>query len=221
MKLSCSFSLCRFSCNTSFKVFNRKYGNICTKGLFNSIPKNKRKEMFFFLNDKKNYFNALYNKKNDKKDLMNEMDELYDNILTCNWNDSFNFVLNVPIWEGILNTIDEKVKAYEYDEQIIKKKKELNQLLDILFILEDIRDHINELLEQSSRSKGLAGAHIMCSFEIQNMNEHIELLKKKYEELLLTYPLYKYQIDLVLGRGLALLRQRYVFDWKYMHEYFF
>lgn len=53
------------------------------------------------------------------------------------------------------------------------------------------------------------------------MNEHIELLKKKYEELLLTYPLYKYQIDLVLGRGLALLRQRYVFDWKYMHEYFF
>lgn len=50
--------------------------------------------MFFFFNDKKNYFNALYNKKNDKKDLMNEMDELYDNILTCNWNDSFNFNFN-------------------------------------------------------------------------------------------------------------------------------
>lgn len=84
--------------------------------------------MFFFFNDKKNYFNALYNKKNDKKDLMNEMDELYDNILTCNWNDSFNFVLNVPIWEGILNTIDEKVKAYEYDEQIIKKKKRIKSI---------------------------------------------------------------------------------------------
>ncbi|SCP05307.1 conserved Plasmodium protein, unknown function [Plasmodium ovale] len=167
------------------------------------------------------YFTALYDNVQEKKKLEKEMDDLYDNIITSNWNDSVHLVLNVSIWEGILKSIEEKVKAYECDEEIVKKKKALNELFDVLFILEDLRDHINEILEQSSRASGLAGAHILSSFKINNINEHIDFLKKKYEQLLLIYPTYKYQINLVLGRGLALLRQRYTFDWNHMHQFFF
>ncbi|SBT40057.1 conserved Plasmodium protein, unknown function [Plasmodium ovale wallikeri] len=167
------------------------------------------------------YFTALYDNVQEKKKLEKEMDDLYDNIITSNWNDSVHLVLNVSIWEGILKSIEEKIKAYECDEDIVKKKKELNELFDVLFILEDLRDHINEILEQSSRASGLAGAHILSSFKINNINEHIDFLKKKYEQLLLIYPKYKYQINLVLGKGLALLRQRYSFDWNNMHQFFF
>ncbi|GAW82109.1 hypothetical protein, conserved [Plasmodium gonderi] len=171
--------------------------------------------------DRRSYFTSLYDTKNEKKKIMNEIDDLYDHILTSNWNDSVNLVLNVSIWEGILNSIEDKIKPFELDEDIIRKKKELNELFDILFILEDLRDHVNEILEQSSRASGLAGTYIFASFRIENMNEHIEFLKKQYDELILKYPLYKYQIDMVLGKGLALLRQRYNFEWKHMHDFFF
>ncbi|KJP85232.1 hypothetical protein AK88_05128 [Plasmodium fragile] len=170
---------------------------------------------------KRSYFTSLYDTKNEKTKLMSEMDDLYDHILTSNWNDSVHLVLNVPIWEGILNSLEDKIKPYEQDEDVLKKKKVIHELFDVLFILEDLRDHVNELLEQSSRASGVAGTYILASFKIENMNEHIEFLKTKYDELLLKYPLYKYQIDMVLGKGLALLRQRYNFEWKHMHDFFF
>ncbi|CRH01626.1 conserved Plasmodium protein, unknown function [Plasmodium relictum] len=201
------------------KVLNQENGLISDIFL-NSRIRNKDINKFI-LRDKRKYFTSLYNNVNGKKNIIREMDDLCDNIITSNWNDSFNLVLNVSIWEGILNSIEEKIKGYEYDDEVMKKKKEVNELFDVLFILEDLRDHINEILEQSSRSSGLAGAHILSSFKIENINDHINFLKKKYEELLLKYPLYNYQINLVLGKGLALLRQRYNFEWKYMHEFFF
>ncbi|CRG95172.1 conserved Plasmodium protein, unknown function [Plasmodium gallinaceum] len=201
------------------KVFNKENGLICGTFLSNRAKNNEIKKIM--LKDKRKYFTSLYNNLNEKKNIIREIDDLYDNIITSNWNDSFNLVLNVSIWEGILNSIEEKIKGYEYDNEVMKKKKEINELFDVLFILEDLRDHINEILEQSSRSSGLAGTHILSSFKIENINEHINFLKKKYEDLLLTYPSYNYQIKLVLGRGLALLRQRYNFEWKYMHEFFF
>ncbi|EUD67765.1 hypothetical protein C922_01954 [Plasmodium inui San Antonio 1] len=170
---------------------------------------------------KRSYFTSLYDTKTEKTRLINQMDDLYDHILTSNWNDSVHLVLNVSIWEGILHSIEDKIKPYEQDEDIIKKKKTINEIFDVLFILEDLRDHVNELLEQSSRANGLAGTYILASFKIENMNEHIEFLKTKYDELLLQYPLYKYQIDMVLGKGLALLRQRNNFEWRHMHDFFF
>lgn len=170
---------------------------------------------------KRSYFTSLYDTKTEKTKLISEMDDLYDHILTSNWNDSVHLVLNVSIWEGILHSIEARIKPYEQDEDILKKKKMINEMFDVLFILEDLRDHVNELLEQSSRASGLAGTYILASFKIENMVEHIEFLKAKYDELLLKYPLYKYQIDMVLGKGLALLRQRYTFEWRHMHDFFF
>ncbi|VTZ70593.1 conserved protein, unknown function [Plasmodium chabaudi chabaudi] len=175
----------------------------------------------FFPDTKRNYFTSLYNNVKGKEELKGEMENLYNNIITSNWNDSVNLVLNIPIWEGRLNDIEEKIKGYENDKSIIDQKKKINELFDVLFILEDLRDHINEILEQSSRSTGLAGTHVLASFKIQNINEHIEFLKSRYEELLSSYPSYKYQINLVLGRGLSLLRQKYAFNWKHMHDFFF
>ncbi|CAD2102426.1 conserved Plasmodium protein, unknown function [Plasmodium vinckei lentum] len=175
----------------------------------------------FFSGTKRNYFTSLYSNVKGKEELKGDMENLYDNIITSNWNDSVNLVLNVPIWEGRLNDIEEKIKGYENDKSIIDQKKKINELFDVLFILEDLRDHINEILEQSSRSTGLAGTHVLASFKIQNINEHIEFLKSRYEELLSSYPAYKYQINLVLGKGLALLRQKYAFNWKHMHDFFF
>lgn len=170
--------------------------------------------------NKRTYFTELHNT-NDKQMVLSEIRELYDNILITNWNDSFSLVLNVPLWEGIASAIEEKMKLVETDDEVLKAKKELNNLLDILFILEDLRDHINELLEQSSRATGLAGTGILSSFHIKNVDEHIDFLKNRYEQLLQTYPNFKYQINLVLGKGLALLRQKYAFEWKHMHEFFF
>lgn len=170
---------------------------------------------------KRTYFTELHNNTNDKQMVLSEIRELYDNILITNWNDSFSLVLNVPLWEGIASAIEEKMKLVETDDEVLKAKTELNNLLDILFILEDLRDHINELLEQSSRATGLAGTGILSSFQINNIDEHIDFLKNRYEQLLETYPNFKYQINLVLGKGLALLRQKYAFEWKHMHEFFF
>ncbi|CDU20262.1 hypothetical protein YYC_00333 [Plasmodium yoelii 17X] len=175
----------------------------------------------FFPGTKRNYFTSLYNNVKGKEELKGDMENLYNNIITSNWNDSVYLVLNIPIWEGRLNDIEEKIKGYENDKSIIDQKKKINELFDVLFILEDLRDHINEILEQSSRSTGLAGTHVLASFKIQNINEHIEFLKSRYEELLSSYPAYKYQINLVLGKGLALLRQKYSFNWKHMHDFFF
>lgn len=171
--------------------------------------------------NKRTYFMALHNNTNDKQTVLSEIRELYDNILITNWNDSFSLVLNVPLWEGILSAIEEKMKLVETDDEVLQAKAELNNLMDILFILEDLRDHINELLEQSSRATGLAGTGVLSSFQINNVNEHIDFLKNRYEQLLQTHPKFKYQINLVLGKGLALLRQKYAFEWKHMHEFFF
>ncbi|KAI4836331.1 hypothetical protein MKS88_004123 [Plasmodium brasilianum] len=215
MKLSLYFSFG----SKIFEAFHKGHGYIPEK-YFCTYLKNGH-IYSSFSGQKRKYFSALYDNIKEKQNLIKEMDQLYDNILTSNWNDSVNLVLNVSIWEGILSSMEEKIKAYEYDKEITKKKKEINELFDVLFILEDLRDHINEILEQSSRCSGLAGTHILASFKIENMNEHLDFLKKKYEQLLVSYPLYKYQINLVLGQGLALLRQRYTFEWKHMHDFFF
>ncbi|VWU52831.1 conserved protein, unknown function [Hepatocystis sp. ex Piliocolobus tephrosceles] len=214
LHLLCSSKLCN--------QMNKKTQNIVVhnflrcNGIANMIIKKNS-----FLNYKRNYFTAIYNNVQEKKNILKDMDNLYDNILTSNWNDSVHLVLNISIWEGELVEIEEKIKPYESDEEIMKKKKELNELFDVLFILEDLRDHINELLEQSSRSVGIAGTHLLSSFKIQNEDEHINFLKNRYEQLLITYPAYKYQINLVLGKGLALLRQKFAFEWDHMHEFFF
>lgn len=179
-------------------------------------------------NKKRTYFTAFCSNITDEKQpndekqqILKEIQDLHDNILTSNWNDCFSLVLNVPIWEGVASSIEHKMKLMESDKEIKKAKDELDTLLDLLFILEDLRDHINELLEQSSRSTGLAGTNVCSSFEVSNVHEHIDFLKKHYEHVLKTYPQYKYQINSVLGKGLALLRQKYNFKWKHMHEFFF
>ena len=146
---------------------------------------------------------------------------MHDAVQAANWGDCVSLVLNVPFWDAELENVDHMVEAYHQDPEIGKKIRETHRLLDCLAISEDIRDHINELIEISTRTSGIMGTGYLGGEGLEDVDTHLNHCVTAYENLLEKFPEFKPKIEQSVGHGLAILRSKYKFDYKGMHRFFY
>lgn len=156
-----------------------------------------------------------------RSDVVERISSLHDAVQASNWGDCVNLVLNVPFWDAELEKVDHMVEPYHQDVEIGKKLRETHRLFDCLFISEDIRDHVNELIEVATRTSGLMGTGYMGSEGLENSQELIQNCVMAYEDLVDKYPEFKPKIEQSVGHGLAILRSKYKFDYPGMHRFFY
>merc|ERR1711862_454194 len=98
---------------------------------------------------------------------------------------------------------------------------EVQEMGDVFYKTEDVRDHLNELAELVTRSSGLMGTGWGCEEKVENMDEHAKLCSEAYDKLLKDHPTFKPKIEQTVGHGLAILRSKHKFRFASMHRYFF
>lgn len=77
--------------------------------------------------------------------------------------------------------------------------------MDVMFVCEDLRDHINELNEYLDRcNKRFRTTQI----PIAKMDEHLQVILDRATQLQTRFPLYKNKIDECVTVGIRLLRAR-------------
>eukprot|EP00392_Amoebophrya_sp_AT5.2_P011479 g11558.t1 len=79
------------------------------------------------------------------------------------------------------------MEPYLKDEEIKKKYDYCLQATDCMYACEDVRDHINEVLELMTRKTGVLGMGINAGEPVENLTEQAEMLNKQYEGLLKAY----------------------------------
>jgi hypothetical protein len=153
--------------------------------------------------------------------VLDRLESLQDAVQAANWSDSVNLVLNVPFWDAELENVDHMVEPYHQDPEIGGKVRETHRLFDCLFASEDVRDHINELIEVSTRTSGIMGTGYLGTEKLENVDEQLNHCVKAYEGLLEKYPEFKPKIEQSVGHGMAILRSKYKFDYQGMHRFFY
>jgi len=138
-----------------------------------------------------------------------------------NWADYLNLVQNVPFWECELERIATAASPYLADPELGKDMDEIHRTFDVLYACEDVRDHLNEIMEVSTRTTGIMGIGIFSGDTIDNVEELIENVVHEYDDLLVRYPDFKPKIEQTVGHGLGLMRQKYKFRFGSMHRFFF
>jgi len=153
-------------------------------------------------------------------EMLERMQALEDTVWCTNWGDYLVLVYDVPFWEAEFTAIQALVDGGS-NAEITAKRQAIERLMDCFYACEDVRDHINELLELCTRASGLMGTGYSAGEKVENLDEHATLCGEQYEKLLKTYPEFKPKIEQTVGHGLALLRQKHKFKFSSMHRYFF
>ncbi|EER03617.1 conserved hypothetical protein [Perkinsus marinus ATCC 50983] len=167
------------------------------------------------------YFSMLTVDKFTRAEALQRASNLYYQVLGTNWEDGLNLVLDVPFWESELEKVDHMCEPYLCDDEIGPIIRNLHETVNCMYACEDVRDHINELLELSSRAEGVMGSGAAASEEVENMPEQCAMVTKAYEDLLERYPDHHPKIEQTVGHGLAILRQLEKFNFKSSHRFFF
>merc|ERR1711953_1526328 len=97
------------------------------------------------------------------------------------------------------------------------KFAQVQEMMNVLYRCEDVRDHLNELAELATRASGLMGTGYAPGEKVENMDEHAKLCAQTYETLLSEYPDFKPKIEQTVGHGLAVLRQKHKYKFSSMH----
>merc|ERR1712187_216079 len=113
------------------------------------------------------------------------------------------------------------VQPYLHEKDVGEKFAKTQELMDVLYQCEDVRDHLNELAELCTRASGLMGTGYNAGEKVENMDDHAKLCADAYEGLLARHPTLKPKIEQTVGHGLAVLRQKHKFKFGTMHRYFF
>ena len=153
--------------------------------------------------------------------VVDRLESLHDAVQAANWGDCVSLVLNVPFWDAELENVDHMVEPYHQDPEIGTKVRETHRLFDCLFASEDIRDHITELIEITTRTSGIMGTGYMGGGKLEDVDAQLEHCVKAYEGLLAKYPEFKPKIEQSVGHGMAILRSKYKFDYQGMHRFFY
>merc|ERR1711957_426715 len=106
------------------------------------------------------------------------------------------------------------VQPYLHEDDVGKKFNEVQELMDVLYQCEDIRDHLNELAELATRASGLMGTGYSAGEKVENMDEHAQACGEAYDRLLAKHPDFKPKIEQTVGHGLAILRQKHKFKFR-------
>eukprot|EP01071_Lankesteria_metandrocarpae_P001183 Lankesteria_metandrocarpae@DN1351_c0_g1_i1.p1 len=162
----------------------------------------------------------------DQRSVLTKCNALKDSIIACNWSDTYKLVENIPFWEAAMSVIEEKALILDdhIEAGLLKEVKGLQKLLDCLYIVEDVRDHINELHMHLDRATGIAGTGVHAHPTVENIDEHLKHLTSSYESIRQKYkkePVLLLKVDEVLGGGLAILRQKKRFDFSTQNRFYY
>jgi len=124
-------------------------------------------------------------------------------------------------WEAEFEKLTTIVQPYLHEPAVGAKFAETQELMDVLYQCEDVRDHLNELAELATRASGLMGTGYNAGEKVENMAENAQACAAAYEALLAKHPNFKPKIEQTVGHGLAVLRQKHKFNWSTMYRYFF
>lgn len=155
----------------------------------------------------------------DEVDL--KLARFHDEMLGTNWGDYLELVQNVPFWEAELEQLLNVAKPYMQDSEMGPRLEYCLMAVDCMYACEDVRDHINEILELKTRNSGLMNMGIGADPPLDNFDEQAAACAAEYEELLKRYPEMKPKIEQCVGHGLAILRMKYKFDWKQKYRFFY
>lgn len=158
----------------------------------------------------------------EKSVVQSKIQEVHDQMLGTNWGDYLDLVQNEVFWTAELEVLDKVIKTDAKDPETMKKWDYLQKATDCMYACEDVRDHINELLELSTRKTGILGMGLAAPVDdIENMSEQAEMLTNRYQDLLKEYPDFKPKIEQSVGHGLALLRMKHKFAFPGGHRFFY
>lgn len=152
---------------------------------------------------------------------MSRVQNVHDQMLGTNWGDYLDLVHNEPFWKAELANLEPLMAQSGKDEDLKKKYDYVLKATDCMYACEDVRDHINEILELITRKTGILGMGINAGEEVENMDEQTDLLCARYEELKKEYPEYKPKIEQSVGHGLAILRMKHKFPMPGGHRFFY
>merc|ERR1712032_1116014 len=142
-------------------------------------------------------------------------------VLSANWADYLYLVYNQPFWEAELERLNTIVQPYLHETEAGAKFSQIQEMMDVLYACEDVRDHLNELAELATRASGFMGTGWAPGEKVENMDEHAKLCSDAYESLLKEHPSFKPKIEQTVGHGLAVLRQKHKFRFASVHRYFY
>lgn len=157
----------------------------------------------------------------DKSATLDKIQEVHDQMLGCNWGDYLELVHNEPFWSAEMASLEGDMGGLLGDKDVKAKWDYLSKATDCMYACEDVRDHINEILELMTRKTGILGMGINAGEEISNMEEQTQMLTKRYEELKAEFPDFKPKIEQSVGHGLAILRMKYKFPMPGGHRFFY
>ena len=159
--------------------------------------------------------------KYSRDDAVAGLDALYAEVLSANWADYLYLVFNVPFWELEYEKVQTHVQPYLHEGEVGDKFHKLQELMDVLYQCEDVRDHINELCEISTRSSGIMGTGFLAGKPVDNMDENAKACAAAYDTLLTKHPAFKPKIEQTAGHGLAVLRAKHKFRFSSVYRYFY
>merc|ERR1712085_246007 len=169
-------------------------------------------------NQARSYITAV---RYERDDVLEKLNEFHAEVYSTNWADYLALVYNVPFWEAELEKLTSIVQPYLHEPAVGDKFNEVQEMMDVLYQCEDVRDHLNELAELATRASGLMGTGYNAGEKVENMSEHATLCGEAYDALILKHPDFKPKIEQTVGHGLAILRQKHKFNWSTMYRYFF
>ena len=159
--------------------------------------------------------------KYDRDEVLEQLDAFRATVYSTNWANYLDLVYDVPFWEAELEKLTTVVQPYLHEKEVGAKFGEVQEMMDVLYQCEDVRDHINELCDLSTRSSGLMGTGFLAGEQVENVQDNAKALAEAYDKLLEKHPDFKPKIEQTVGHGLAILRGKYKFKFGSMHRYFF
>eukprot|EP00440_Ansanella_granifera_P018358 gb/GFBE01019939.1/.p1 GENE.gb/GFBE01019939.1/~~gb/GFBE01019939.1/.p1 ORF type:complete len:213 (+),score=61.03 gb/GFBE01019939.1/:1-639(+) len=156
-----------------------------------------------------------------RDEVLQQLDEYHATVMSANWADYLYLVYNVPFWEAEMEKLTSVVQPYLHEPAVGAKFSEVQEMMDVLYQCEDVRDHVNELAELATRSSGFMGTGFAAEEKVENIQDHAQLASEAYSKMLEKHPDFKPKIEQTVGHGLAVLRQKHKFKFASMHRYFF
>merc|ERR1719444_326088 len=115
--------------------------------------------------------------------------------MSANWADYLHLVYNVPFWEAEMEKLTSVVQPYLHEPAVGAKFSEVQEMMDVLYQCEDVRDHINELAELATRASGFMGTGFAAEEKVENAMDHATLCGEAYNKLLEKHPSFKPKIE--------------------------
>merc|ERR1719469_1795401 len=159
--------------------------------------------------------------KNNRDEVLEKLNAFHAEVYSTNWADYLNLVYSGPFWEAEFEKLTTIVQPYLHEPEVGGKWAETQELMDVLYQCEDVRDHLNELAELATRASGLMGSGYNAGEKVENMGENAQHCAVAYDSLLKKHPNFKPKIEQTVGHGLAILRAKHKFNWSTMYRFFF